>query len=829
MSLKNHLLLAGFLFILVVAALGLILARDPAHTERGIAQERLDTASAAVSPQHSVGQTFVSRQANLKGVELLLVVYDPGYQVAPEAVVTLRLERLDQPMMPLVVETSAVALQHNQHLSFAWPPLADSREATYQLTVRANGNYPLGFWYATQEAYAEGERWEDGVPQVGDLWFITSYDYRLAEALGDLVRLTASFSQFIPALLLLLGLPGLALGLGLLAGGRAPEVWREDGALRSALVVALSVAFWPLLLLWSSALGVSLAGGRVWGVVAALGLATAWGLARWWRSRPRNATPPAGAPSRDRLPDLALAIILLGTLGARLLQVRELLVPAYVDSVHHTLITRLIAEGGMIPASFRPYMPVDDFHYHFGFHASAAAFSWLSGLPPDQAILVLGQVLNAAASLTVYALVVGLSRNRWAGVMAALIVGLVSNMPAYFVSWGRYTHLTGLVLLPLVCLGLVWILEQGGRRGVGVWLAGMVLAAGLALTHYRLAIFFALFCLCYAPLALWRARRERHGGRGVIGRGAFLAGLAGLAILPWALRFALRVLPSVGATYDGWEAVPGYNTFPWGFFSSGYTRQLVYLAGAGAVWALLRRKGEVIVLIPWVGLWFVVANLRWLGLPDVWLVHNHAVVISTWLPEGLLGGWLLGDLALLAARGLAKLRAGLSAQRLVSVAMLALAVVMTAWGMWDSVDVINPSTVMVSANDMNAIVWVAEHTPPQARFLVNTQRMNGELRAGTDAGWWLTALTGRATTLPSMLYASGGRDYHARVDQLSRAVEEAETLDDAALLALLREEGITHVFVGWRGGKLVPTALDASAHYRQVYESGPARVYEIIP
>ena len=64
---------------------------------------------------------------------------------------------------------------------------------------------------------------------------------------------------------------------------------------------------------------------------------------------------------------------------------------------------------------------------------------------------------------------------------------------------------------------------------------------------------------------------------------------------------------------------------------------------------------------------------------------------------------------------------------------------------------------------------------------------------------------------------------------LARAVEEAPSLDDPALIARLRAEGVTHVFVGERAGRLLPKDLDASPHYRLLYTHGPARVYAFAP
>jgi hypothetical protein len=51
---------------------------------------------------------------------------------------------------------------------------------------------------------------------------------------------------------------------------------------------------------------------------------------------------------------------------------------------------------------------------------------------------------------------------------------LLSVMPAYFVSWGRYTQLSGLVVLPAACIAADRAL--GSRRGASrEWVVAGVL------------------------------------------------------------------------------------------------------------------------------------------------------------------------------------------------------------------------------------------------------------------------------------------------------------------------------------------------------------------
>jgi hypothetical protein len=812
------------LVIALVALLGLVgwvLARNPTYEERDVVQERLDAATPPLDEGYTVGQTFCARRAGLKAVEVLLAVYE-GYAAAPsESRLVLTLERLDASgSEPVRVSLPAGGLVHNERVRLGFAPLWDSRGATYRLTLASAGAGGLGFWHTTADAYAYGGLLIDGQEQPGDLVLTTLYEYRLTDALAEAWGLARREARQGPGLVLLLTLPGLVLALyGLHDQAYDLGTWL-------ALVLALSMAAWPLLLLWASVLRLFLTGDRIWAVVAAL-----LGLALYRTLRLSRAKRPLLLIERDQegsgwLPQVALLAILCVTLATRLLQVRELVVPAWVDSMHHTVITQLIADAGGIPASYEPYMPVQDFHYHFGFHALAAMLMRLSGLPAHRAVLLLGQVLNAAGVLAAYLLGRWLSGRAWGGVVAALVAGALSSFPAYYVSWGRYTQLAGLLVLPATCFLAAELLRH--RRSRGLWVCATWLAAGLLLTHYRVLLFYLLFWPPYLGLLLWRERGAWAAWGALLGTSLLLAGVALWASAPWVARMVVRILPQVEGVYGGWASPEGYNDFPGNLVDLGWGRALVYVSGAGALWGLLRRRGEVIFLAAWTGLWFLAANLHLLGLHDIWLLHNPAVVISLWLPESALCGWLVVDLLAWLGRGLEHLSARVRWQETMAALLLVATLALAGWGSWRMVDVLNPTTVLVSEDDLRAMAWAAENTPTDALFLINSRVWQGDLRVGSDGGWWLPLLADRRTTLPCVLYYQGPPEYVDSVRELARSVEEAASLDDPALIERLQSAGVSHVFVGARGGRLMPEDLDASPHYRLLYGSGPSRIYAFV-
>ncbi len=812
------------MFVALVVLLGLLgwaLARNPSHDERDVVQERLDAATPPLEEGHSVGQTFYTRRAGFKAIEVLVAVYPSEAAAAPDARLVLTLERLDEPnSQPVRVSIPAGGLTNDQRVRLGFAPLADSRGATYRATLTSERALQVGFRHTSSESYAYGALLLDGQEQPGDLVLTTLYDYHLTDALAQAGRLLWREADYTLALLLLLVLPGLALALTLHDRVYDLGTWL-------ALIMGLSMAFWPLLLLWVTVLRLPLTGGHVWAVVALLGLLAIYRMAKLRLAGEPLVHIERGQGPSGWLPQAALLAILFVSLSTRLLQARELFVPAWVDSMHHTVITQLVADAGAVPTSYEPHMPVQDFHYHFGFHALAAMLMRLGGLSADRAVLLLGQVLNALAVLAAYLLGRWLAGSRWAGVLAALVAGALASFPAYYVSWGRYTQLTGLLLLPAACFLAAELLD--GERSTGLWTCAAGLAAGLFLTHYRVLLFYLLFWPPYLTLVLMRERGARVAWRDALRTSLLLGGLALWASAPWVARMAMRVLPQVGSLYGGWASPEGYGDFPAGLLDLGWGRALLYLAGAGAVWGLLRGRGEILLLAAWTALWFLAANLHLVGLRDIWLLHNSAVVIALWLPESALGAWLVADLLQWLQRGLERLIPRVHWREVAASFLLVATLALAGWGSWRMIDIINPVTVLVNEDDVRAMAWAEENTSPDALFLINTRVWQGDLRVGSDGGWWLPLLANRRTTLPCVLYYQGSPDYVASVRELAQSVEQAASLDDPALIEQLRRAGVTHVFVGERGGRLMPQDLDASPHYQLLYGSGPSRIYAFVP
>jgi hypothetical protein len=63
------------------------------------------------------------------------------------------------------------------------------------------------------------------------------------------------------------------------------------------------------------------------------------------------------------------------------LAVRDLEFPTWVDASRHGLITAVMVENGRTPTDYAPYLPVERFPYHFGFHTLSASLAMMTGWP----------------------------------------------------------------------------------------------------------------------------------------------------------------------------------------------------------------------------------------------------------------------------------------------------------------------------------------------------------------------------------------------------------------------------------------------------------------
>ncbi|MEW6649330.1 MAG: hypothetical protein AB1453_03975 [Chloroflexota bacterium] len=534
---------------------------------------------------------------------------------------------------------------------------------------------------------------------------------------------------------------------------------------------------------------------------------------------------PAGA-SRPTLRGLAGVLPgaagLAGALWWRWHQASGLLVPAWVDSLQHTLIVSKIVAHGGIPATLAPLMEVD-LSYHYGFHLAAALFAFFAGWSAPDAVLAFGQAVNALIALAVYRLAKGWWGDWKRAALAALLVAFAFQMPAYYVTWGRYTLSAGLVLLPLAMFAL-----QRAAHPQADWsdrLRALLLSAGLALTHLTGLLLLAFWAILLGLEWLRAALRkpgEAAAPGGVSARAgwrALLASLAGVLLAsPWLWRiwqlWGAQAQVTVVSPLDGGQAA--YWDYILYLLGPRYSHILLIAAGCGLILALLQRSPRRLAL--W-GALIALLMLPW-GLRLSPIRPDHMAIVL-FLPAALLlANLLISGMERAARLPRPALRVGLAG-------FFALAgVFLVVWGGLNSRDVINRETVLVNRADMDALDWVRANTPAEAVFLINTTQWMSGVYRGVDGGYWLAQLTGRITPLPPILYVKGSKEFarqiNARAEQASRL-----TTCDEPFWALVEDTGAGYVYLREGRGSLQPDGLLNCDRLNPVYRRGGVYIFQI--
>ena len=509
-----------------------------------------------------------------------------------------------------------------------------------------------------------------------------------------------------------------------------------------------------------------------------------------------------------------------GLIAWRLYQARDLVLPNWVDSQHHYLIIRTMLEQRGLPETLTPYLD-QPFYYHFGFHAATALFTSLSGLPIGQAILLFGQILNAAISLSVYALGKTLWKNWRPALAAAVLVGLVTRMPAYYLTWGRYTLTTGLVLLPLAMATALRLAKHPEDKRKTALL--VILTGGILLTHYFTGLLLALF-LIILFLAIFLHRLKTMLTALVTARGLLLgAGLGFLLALPWVWRMlhlsALNagVQSNLPTALDGFQAASDTATYIWKLLGPASNHWLLIPAAIGLIWALIKRRRVAFVV------WTVVCAI----LASPWSLTIHPFrpdhfAITFFLPLSLWAGWAFWQAGVLLTKWLKK--SWLS--------ILVPALLVAGWCVWGfdlSVHPVNSVTVLVEEADLEALDWVEENVPTDARFLINTAYWQYNNYRGVDGGGWLLPYTGRWSLVPTVFYGfSPDKDYVSQLVDWGKTANSLTTCD-TAFWDLVEDADLGWIYIREGVGGLQPEGLAGCEGVTGIYHNDRVGIYQIHP
>jgi hypothetical protein len=514
---------------------------------------------------------------------------------------------------------------------------------------------------------------------------------------------------------------------------------------------------------------------------------------------------------------LGMGVVLLLVIAFRFYQAKDLVFPAWVDSVHHVLITQKIIDYGGLPETLAPDLDVPLF-YHYGFHLIAALFSWISQLEPVQAVLWFGQVINGLVVLGIYRLSKALWRKTIPAVLAALLVGFAFQMPAYYVTWGRYTLLTGLlVMLPAMAVAYE-LLMNGFSKERAVRL--LVLTAGLALVHYLALFYFGLFLLSLVVErgVVWYRSKDPQD-RKLIFASVWPMALAAAGGILVALPWLLRMLSAQASQVSVQVVLPkaeNLNSYQYILYLLGPTHNYYWMGGAllGLIFIWWQKGSRGMAL--WTSM-MVLFSFPW-GLRFGPFRPDHMAIVL-FIPASLLlsYGWVsLSEWV----QGHIHKYAGLVVLILGSMGML-------AWGAWQTRHVTNAVTILADRADWTALEWIDDNLPMDVRFLTNTTIWQYQMYRGVDGGYWILPKTGRfAIALPG-LYGYGTTEMKEEwVNWMERA-SVVHACDDG-FWSLVKDANLSHVYLREGKGSLQPKEMISCPNVEVVFQQNGVWIYEIL-
>jgi hypothetical protein len=907
--------------------------------------------------EHAVSQMFYPDGAVISGVDVRIATYA---RKNLEGILTLRVRQTSAGPDLRTATVEAGQIQDSALHRFRFVPLATPRRPVsglpgvevlpLQFTVESTATHvenAVAVWahkgpdVQTDPPYFQTDRLAsyDGLRQGMDLVFAPIYVIPAPWALGAAIE-RLILDGFGPWLALLaLVLPG-ALVARLCLGNWAGTV------VVMALAPAFGVALIALVTLWTGVLGI-----RTSPVLPLIiTVAAAICLVAIEVARHRDSHPAVSATSRAErwAGAAALGAVALG-LGFRAVALDGMATPPGADSYHHTLITQLIMDRGGVPSTYLPYAPISSFSYHFGFHATAAWVGAVIGWDALRGVAMVGLLLNGLAALSVFGLAMLAGLGPVTAGVASVVVAVASPFPMWFLDVGRYPQEAALIVFPIAAAFALGYADrqvckigaphhhsppshdavrpadsalggrpdgvgmQGGRGLVdfaphpnpkgqlGVLFGGAVLAAGLFLAHYRIALMLLLLMALHLIWTAIRGRREGYGRLrwNALRCAAILLG-AGVLVAPWIVRLLQGFTLGIRGS-EGRYAADYYNLERLGT-ALGHPAlgPLAITAAVGVALAVAFRAPLLGLLAAWGAILFLGSNPHWIRVPGAGALDSVTVVSSLYIVGALATGYVAqrvwgvgerlrqyvsgarphpnplpegeGTLAIVPPSGreaaagreadvqvaspsgrgrrsaarpgegatttaASTARPGegvaraLLASTFVRSGLLAALGLLAGWGALLLPGLVQPEQTLADAADLRAAEWIAWQLPADARFLVNASIVGWEpdFVAPTDGGAWLPLLARRETTLLPLVYAGERGVAPAAVDrmeQIARAARADPT--SPGTLRLLRESGVTHVYLGARGGPVEEHKLLASPAYRRVYASLGVSIYELV-
>ena len=604
------------------------------------------------------------------------------------------------------------------------------------------------------------------------------------------------------------------------------NLWRRFEAIeRWILAVGLSIAFYPCLYYLTRATIPSLRIGqnKLIVLLVVLFALTAWLLRKNWREQFKF----------GKLAGPFLFILAL-TLLTRIWLAHNYPYPAWSDSLHHMLITDLVATTGKLPFTLQPYAPTSLDQYHLGLYGLTGSLQVLAGIPAHQALLWMTQAINGLCGVGIFIL---LSRrvSPLAGLAGMAVAGLFSFQPALYFSWGRFTQASSQTILLIATLATweairAWKGDWKKDRGFTFAITGIsaLLIAGVFLLHFRAAGFLLpliiIICIYEFATAIKSKKSVLRTVLGILAIAVVSIVLILPALVPALDYYVDRRFVSAEAA----ETEPANNMVENDYFANydieslyavGAKKWMIGLTLAGILIGLLKKNRVVIVImLAWLLTLFGIGLLYRLNIPLLAFTNMTGMMIMLYLPIAVIIGVLAEDLWQLLSLEEHK-NWGNGLQWIV----LFLAVISAIYRLGE----VQGFRQFMTVADEKAMAWIKNNTPKDSLFAVHTYFWLPDAPHGSDAGYFIPYYADRKTTTSTMMSSLGPG--HEVVMAESEAVMSlySTSPDIDALCAL----GVDYLYDGVKnpfdGKQFNISGIQQAKGVQTVYQDGGVIIYRI--
>lgn len=489
--------------------------------------------------------------------------------------------------------------------------------------------------------------------------------------------------------------------------------------------------------------------------------------------------------------------ILLITLSTRLIIAYKFPYLAGDDSLHHTIITNLVATTGKLPYTLLPFDSANLNHYHLGLYALTGPLQLLAGIEPDQSLSWFSQFLNGICGVGVF-LFLDRKVSRQAAIFGMLSVGLFSVFPSWFVNWGRFTQLSAqTILLPTVLVtweALTSIKDEGkslSRKTIFELLLAGILNAAVCLLHFRVAVFMLALILIICVSELLNGRKDPGKFKVLLGR-IFLIGLiTAIFILP-TLIAGLESYIDQRVVQESTNQGERLLTDQW-YYTSGDTdtwklthksSPFLALGMIGVVAGFFTKRNRKISIFTFVWILCLIgfSQLYRLNIYVLAFTNITAILLILYLPIGIGSGILWN--VIFEGKEFGFFR---QIRAIAIVVLLVFSVITYYFRVKD----FEPRRAFMTDADKTAMEWIKANTYQDAVFGINSNFLNPTMPYGTDAGYWLPVYAERQTTALTLL-SSLSDDYDFYLER-SKTIPEFYNTGD---LGPLCDYGIDYLYSG---------------------------------